>query len=256
MYLVAAHHWQQEEAVVAEAIAAALNILVFEARQKIAGGGPVVITSFADQNQAEELAAKLTHGGIPALVIDTRMVRSHNRRQHASRFELGMETLQVETSGSESLKIDYKTIQLLLIATCSAGQVQTSNTTTQRKFSPGKTLRAGGLPMSKKVKSTEITSSEERDKTLCLYISTGEALVFTRNAIDYSGLGETRQMTCDLNFTYLLNELRRLAPQARYNDRLLTRVGQVQTLGPVLNPESDLDLAFEILSQSLQNEFL
>ena len=38
MYLVAVHRWQQEVTVVAEIIAAALNILVFEARQKITGG--------------------------------------------------------------------------------------------------------------------------------------------------------------------------------------------------------------------------
>ena len=251
MHLVAVHHWQQEEAVVTEAIATALNILVFEARQKITGGGPVVIANFADQSQAAELATKLTHEGVPALVIDTRLVRGNNRRQHTRSFELGAEALQVETLSGEPLKIGYETIQLLLIASCSTGQIQTSETTTQRKFSLGKTLLAGGIPMTKKIKTTETTSSEERDKTLWLYTSTGETLVFTRNAMDYSGLGEVRQITCDLNFNYLLKDLQRLAPQAHYNDRLLTRVGQVQTLGPVLNPESDLDLAFEILSQSL-----
>ncbi|MCD6188037.1 MAG: hypothetical protein J7K09_07715 [Desulfuromusa sp.] len=251
MHLVAVHHWQQEEAVVTEAIATALNILVFEARQKITGGWPVVIANFADQSQAAELATKLTHEGVPALVIDTQLVRGNNRRQHIRSFELGAEALQVETLSGEPLKIGYETIQLLLIASCSTGQIQTSETTTQRKFSLGKTLLAGGIPMTKKIKTTETTSSEERDKTLWLYTSTGETLVFTRNAMDYSGLGEVRQITCDLNFNYLLKDLQRLAPQAHYNDRLLTRVGQVQTLGPVLNPESDLDLAFEILSQSL-----
>ena len=254
MYLVAVHHWQQEEAVVTGAIAAALNILVFEARQKITGGGPAVIANFADQNQAAELATKLTHEGVPALVIDTQLVRENNRRQQTRSFELGSQTLQIETLSGEPLKIGYQTIQLLLIASCSTGQIQTSETTTQRKFSLGKTLLAGGIPMTKKVKSTETTTSEERDKTLWLYTSTGETLVFTRNVMDYAGLGEVRQMTCDLNFNYLLKELQRLAPQALYNDRLLTRVGQVQTLGPVLNPESDLDLAFEILSQSLRSE--
>ncbi len=255
MYLVAIHHWQQEEAGITGTIAAALNILAFEARQKIAGGGPVTIANFADQNQATELATKLIQEGVPALVIDTLLVRGNSRRQHTCSFEFGTETLQVETSSGEPLKIGYQTIDLLLIATCNAGQIQTSETTTQRKFSLGKTLLAGGIPMTKKVKSTETTISEERDKTLWLYTSTGETLVFTRNMMDYSGLGEVRQMTCDLNFNYLLKELQRLAPQAHYNDRLLTRVGQVQTLGPVLNPESDLDLAFEILSQSLRDDF-
>ena len=253
MYLVAIHHWQQETAGVAEVVATALNILVFEARQKIISGEPVVIANFADQNQAEELAVKITAAGVPAWVIDTLKVRNNNLPQHVSRFELGAQTLQVETSTGESLEIDYKTIDLLLIAICSAGQTETTNTTVERKFSLGKTLLSGGIPMTKKVKTTEILSTEERDKTFWLYTRSGETLIFTCNAMDYTGLGEARQITRELNFAYLLKELQRLAPQAHYNDQLLTRVGQAQVLGQVLNPESDLDLAFAILSQSLRN---
>ena len=253
MYLVAIHQWQQETTEVAEIVAAALNILVFEARQKVIGGEPVVIASFADQNQAEELAIKITDAGIPAWVIDTLKVRNNKLQQHASRFELGAQTLQVTTSTGESLEIDYKTIDLLLIAICSAGQTETTNTTVERKFSLGKTLLSGGIPMTKKVKTTEILSTEERDKTFWLYTRSGETLIFTCNAMNYTGLGEARQITLDLNFTYLLKELQRLTPQAHYNDQLLTRVGQAQVLGQVLNPESDLDLAFAILSQSLRN---
>ncbi len=253
MYLVAIHQWQQETTEVAEIVAAALNILVFEARQKVIGGEPVVIASFADQNQAEELAIKITDAGIPAWVIDTLKVRNNNLQQHVSRFELGAQTLQVETSTGESLEIDYKTIDLLLIAIGGVGQIETTNTTVQRKFSLGKTLLSGGIPMTKKVKTTETLATEERDKTFWLYTRSGETLIFTCNAMNYTGLGEARQITLDLNFTYLLKELQRLAPQAHYNDQLLTRVGQAQMLGQVLNPESDLDLAFAILSQSLRN---
>ena len=252
MYLVAIHHWPQEATVV-ETIAAALKILVFEARQKIIGGGPVVIASFAELNQAEELAKKLINAEIPALVIDTQQIRSQSRQQHVSSFKLGTQTLQIEIPGSEHLEIGYETIEMLLIATCSTGQMETSNTTIQRKFSLGKTLLAGGIPMTKKVKTTEILSSEERDMTLWLYTDSGETLVFTRNVMNYTGLGEAQKMTRDLNFTYLLTELKRLAPQAHYNDQLLKRAGQAQVLGQVLNPESDLDLAFEILSQSIKN---
>ncbi len=253
MYLVAIHQWQQETTEVAEIVAAALNILVFEARQKVIGGEPVVIASFADQNQAEELAIKITDAGIPAWVIDTLKVRNNNLQQHVSRFELGAQTLQVETSTGESLEIDYKTIDLLLIAIGGVGQTETTNTTVERKFSLGKTLLSGGIPMTKKVKTTETLATEERDKTFWLYTRSGETLIFTCNAMNYTGLGEARQITHDLNFTYLLKELQRLAPQAHYNDQLLTRVGQAQVLGQVLNPESDLDLAFAILSQSLRN---
>lgn len=254
MYLVAIHHWPQETAKVAEIVAAALNILVFEARQKIIGGEPIALASFSDQNKADELAKKITSAGIPAWVVDTHKVRNSNLPKHASRFELGTQILQVEISTGESLEIGYETIDLLLIATCSGGQIETTKTTVQRKFSLGKTLLSGGIPLTKKVKTTETLTSEEREKTFWLYTRTGETLIFTCNAVDYAGLGKARQLTRELNFTHLLKELQRMAPQARYNDQLLTRGGQAQILGQVLNPARDLDLAFAILSQSLRVE--
>jgi hypothetical protein len=68
----------------------------------------------------------------------------------------------------------------------------------------------------------------------------------------YDGFGAAMKLSRELNFAYLKSELRRLCPEAVYDDRLLNRLGQVRLLGPALNPESSLDLAFEILARSLQ----
>jgi hypothetical protein len=77
-------------------------------------------------------------------------------------------------------------------------------------------------------------------------------VVFSRATMSYDGLGDAMQVSCDLNFGYLKNALRRLAPQATYNDLLLKRAALVKVLGPALSPEADLDLAFEILARSLR----
>ena len=69
MHLVVAHNWKKEPVDIARTIAEAMGILIFEAQQKIAAGGPAVLTNFADQNQAEMLAAKLSQNGVPAFVI-------------------------------------------------------------------------------------------------------------------------------------------------------------------------------------------
>jgi hypothetical protein len=68
----------------------------------------------------------------------------------------------------------------------------------------------------------------------------------------YDGLGAAMKLSRELNFTYLISELRRLSPGAAYDDRLLKRVGQTRLLGPALNPETNLDLAAEILARSLR----
>ena len=76
--------------------------------------------------------------------------------------------------------------------------------------------------------------------------------IFDRPVMNYAGLGEALQLTRDLNFAHLKNELKRLAPGARFDDRLLKRAAMIRLLGPALNPEVDHDLAFEILSRSMR----
>ncbi len=251
MYLVIAKNWQKDPAEVAQAIAETLGILVFEARQKITGGPPVTVTFFSDRHQAEETAARLAAQEIEPLIVDTDGVRNDQTLFQVSQFKLGAHALQVESAEGAQLEIDYTNIRLFLLATCSAGQIETMKTTTSRKFSMGRTLLAGGIPMTKKVKQTKITVSSDREKTLWLYSDKDEVVIFNLGKVNYTGLGEKRDLTRDLNFTRLKNELLRLAPHACYDERLLKRAGQVNLLGSALDPEMHLDLAFEILAQSL-----
>ncbi len=252
MYLVIVHDWQKNTAEAAQIIAEALGILVFEARQKITGGNPVTIANFSDQQQAEKIVAQLSRNDVPAFIIDTLAVRDNQQLFQVNQFRLEPQMLQVESLEGRQLDIDYTKIELLLMATCSDGQLETMKTTTSRKFSMGKTLLAGGIPMTKKVKKTEITSREERDKTLWLYSDRSEIVIFNRSRLNYVGLGEARKLTRELNFTHLQNELRRLAPQAVYDERFLKRVGLVNLLGQAFDPETHLDLACEILFQNLK----
>ncbi len=251
MYLVVVYGWQIEEGEAAKAVADTLGILLFEARQKIAGGGPRVLATFADAPPAEALAARLSAAGVPALTIDPVSVRSGTPPFPVRRFVLGREALELESSAGDMCRIDYGTIDLLLVANCSAGQTQTTHTTTERKFSLGKTILSGGLPMTKKVTTEETLTSSERDETLWLYAREWGTVSFNRADLDYSDLGDAMQLTRELNFNRLKTSLRALAPQAGYDDRLLKRAEQVRLIGPSLNPDTDIDLAFEILSRTL-----
>lgn len=250
MHIVAIHGWQKDEDVVARIIADILGLLVFEARQKIVGGGPVVLATFADQSQAEALAARLLRDGIPALVLDTAAMRRQSQPFPVRRFVLAAQELQLESLAGEHCAIAYGTIELLLVATSSL-QRETTATVTERKFSIGKTLLAGGVPMSKKVTHQENVTSVERDETLWLYAQGRATALFARDALNYDGFGSAMQMSRDRNFAQLKNGLRSKAPQAGYDDRLLKAAGIARLLGPSLSPESNLDLACEILARSL-----
>jgi hypothetical protein len=252
MHIVAIHDWPSAEAEVAKIIAEALGCVVFEARQKIAGGGPRVLASFSDPLQADALAAQLSLTGVPALAIDVDAMRSAQQLLHVRRFKLEALALRLEFFEGQRLDIDYGAVDLLLTATSGGERMQTTGTVTERKFSIGKTLLAGGIPMTKKVTREETTTTEERDETLWLYAKGQPAVIFTRGTLNFEGLGSAMQLSRDLNFAFVKKELRRMAPQARYDDRLLQRAGQARLLGPGLNPESHLDLACEILARTLR----
>ena len=106
--------------------------------------------------------------------------------------------------------------------------------------------------MTKQVKTKKVLTVEEREESLWLYTHNRALFIFDRSVMNYDGLGKAMQFTRDLNFTHLKNELKRLASQARFDDRLLKRSAMIRLIGPALNPEVDHDLAFEILSRSLR----
>lgn len=251
MHVVVIHGWQEETAELAQSLAVALGITVFEARQRLIGGGPAVVASFADSHQAEALAAKLNQGGMATLVIDAAAVGSGSGHFVVRRFELGERLLRIETVDGRSAEIAYGEIDLLLPGTRIAGQAE-SMTVTERKFSLGRTILSGGIPMTRKVERQEEVTTEDRTRLLYLYAGNRPQVVFSQSGMTYDGLGASMKMSQELNFAFLTSELRRLSPGAVYDDRLLNRAGQVRLLGPALNPETNLDLSAEILARSLR----
>ncbi len=158
MYLVVLPDWKKELAAVAMIVAEKMGLLAFEARQKLAGGSPVVIATFADQDQARKLVDGLSQAEVPAFLVDTEEVRNGRQPVYVHRFVLGEESLRLESRQGESCELEYRRIDLLLVAICSSGEIQTKSSETSRKFSLGKTLLAGGVPMTKKVKTETIVN--------------------------------------------------------------------------------------------------
>jgi hypothetical protein len=251
VHVVVIHGWKAETTELVQAISGILGILVSEVRQRIIGGGPAVMASFADPQQARALSEKLNQNGIATMVVDAAEISRRANQFICRRFELGEALLRIETSDRQQAEIPYREIGLLLAATSIVAYSETKKVT-ERKFSLGKTILAGGIPMSKKVEHQQRVTIEERGKVLYLYAGDWPLIVFSQDGMIYDGLGAAMKLTRELNFTYVINELRRLCPGAIYDDRLLKRVGQVRLLGPALSPETHLDLAVEILARSLR----
>lgn len=248
MYVVIIHSWREMTIELAQALAAALEATVFDAQQRLIGNGPTVVASFAEPQPAQELLMKLQQTGFEGFVVDDETTHSKNTFFVVRRFELEEKALRIEDADGCKDEIAYSEIDLLLPATRIAGHTET-HTVTDRKFSMGKTLLAGGVPMTKKVKRQEEVSIEERERILYLCARNRPRVICAQSGMVYDSFGAEMKPSQEMNFNFLVSELRRRCPVAVYDDRLLKRAGQVRLLGPTLNPDTNLGLAVEILAR-------
>ena len=251
MFIVAIHDWQQGDVSVIRKVADAMGCLVFEVQQRMAGEGPVVVAQYADGDIAESLQEKLMQADVPAILLDLDEVRSGPSPLIPRRFSFSSQHVRFDMDGGTPFELAFTEIRHILVATTVTTPAEKGEKTTERKFSLGKTVLAGGVPMTKKVVRQSAGVAEEREEVVCLVNRNAPSVFLPKNGLDYSGRGEARQMTRDLNFNYLKKELRSRAGQAIYDDRLLQRAAQVRLLGTRLDPDTHLDLAFKILELSL-----
>jgi hypothetical protein len=158
--------------------------------------------------------------------------------------------LKIEAHNGRQETIPYAEMELVITGTSAVGVRQTK-TIVEKKFSMGKTLLAGGIPMTKKVKRQEEVSSKESEEILYLYAHDRPTAVFSLNGMNYDGFGAEMKLSRKLNFSHLISQLHQLAPGAAFDDRLLNRSNQVRLLGLALGREASLDLAAEILARCL-----
>jgi hypothetical protein len=250
MFVVAIYGWQEETGELAQTLAGALGIMAFEARQRLIGGGPSVVASFAEEQQAKTLADTINDVGIKTIVVDAKPVRLRDCFFFVRRFEFAARELKIESHTGQHVTIRYAEMELLITGTSVVSSSETK-TVVEKKFSLGKTLLSGGIPMTKKVERQEEVSSEESEQLLYLYAHDRPAAVFSLNGLNYDGLGAEMKLSRNLNFAHLLSQIRVHAPGAVFDDRLLSRVNQSRLLGSVQGRATSIDLAAEILAHCL-----
>ena len=250
MFVVAIYGWREETPEMVQALADALGIIVFEARQRLIGGGPSVVASFSDQQQARVIAEKMGRVGIKALIVDATAVRLRSCFFIVRRFKFEDRVLKIEAHNGQQDTLPYAEMGLIITGTSIVG-VNETKTIVEKKFSMGKTLLAGGIPMTKTVKHQEKVSGEESEEILYLYAHDRPTAIFSLTGMNYDGFGAEMKLSRKLNFSHLISQLHLHAPDAAFDDRLLNRNNQVRLLGSVQGREAGLDLAAEILARCL-----
>jgi hypothetical protein len=252
MHIVAVHNLGQDKETHAAAFASALGITRYEAlsRLRSPGDGPFTVAVFADQQRAMQLEEKLRSAGFGAVVLTEAEIIAESTPLIARTFILSEHELAVGTETGRRLNISFQDIRLILRGT---GIVRGTATETvkDRSLSLGRAVLSGGLMLTKTTKTVREVVTEERTAFFNLYAGDHPAVVFRENALVYDSLGPALQSSRALNFSSLIAELRRRAPDAQYDERLLTRPAQVALLGVALNPEEYLSVATVLLAKAL-----
>jgi hypothetical protein len=250
MHVVAIHSLPGQKELLSTALSEALGCTVYEARARLRlpGSGPVIVAVSAAAEPAEELIRKLRVNGFDALLLKEDEIRSGTARFVVRKFRFGDDGLITGTGAGESLAIDYGSIDLFIRGT-SIAQVTGKETVKEKKFDPGLALLTSGMKMTKTTEKILERTTQTREGFLLIYAGEHPVLLLREGGLSYDSLGTALQPTRQANFSHLIGELRRRCPEAPYDDRLLTRAGQIQVLGPLLSPEEHLDIAISLLAK-------
>lgn len=248
MHVVAINRLQGPVDQLASSLAAALGITPFEARSRVMvpGGGPAVVGAFAESAAADACARCLHEAGFATLVLDSSAAARNDNRFDVYRIRFGIEGIEAVERGGGLRTIPFDAITLLLRGTAFGHAVE-SNVTREKKFSPGRAVLSGGLLLRKTVETVTETTTPYQKLFLMIYASEYPPLVLNPGQMDFSTLGSNLRLTREANFAWICAELRRRCASAAWDDRLQTRQGQAQLLGPTLSPEVYLGLAIALL---------
>lgn len=239
MNIVAVHYAPGQGETMVEILAGALDKTHYEARARLSSpeGGPVVVASFAEIEPAWVFAGRLRVNGVRPILLTPDDIESDAQRFLVRGFELGEQGLTVVSRRGETAEIDLGNVDLILRGTRIAKKVETEDT--------------GVFQMTRARRKSRQVTREERDDFFHLYSMGHPPLVFRANDLDYRSLGTALHPSVTENFNILLAELRRLLPQARYDERLANRLSRARVLGPSLT-EDHLDIAVSLMARVLR----
>ncbi len=250
MYIAAIYGLKEDRQEAAQRLAAALGVAGYDAVARLHAPGDILaLGAFADKGPAISLLERLRAGGFNGTLLGPEEIAAETSLQPVRRFELREAGICVHTA-KETMDIPYPGIRLIL-----RGNRFESTTTTEtiktRSLSLERAILSSGLMLTKTTKETVRKTTEERTGFVNLYSEGGLAVQLREDALSFDCLGPLRKLSRSASFATLVDELRRRAPKALFDDRLLSRAGQKALLGPALNPERQAGAAIALVAKVL-----
>jgi hypothetical protein len=192
---------------------------------------------------ADALAARLRAAKVAVLSLPAD-VPGDESRHIARSFSFEKEQLVLSTAAGEPLALPYQEIQVL-VRGIRLHHRSATRTETKRKLDIGKALLTQGLMLTKVEKREVTTHTEAPEHLLLVYAGESVGAIYEEE-VTFQGLGKELQPARVANMGVITEKLRKLAPQARYDERLV-RLGR----RPLPFEGDPIDVVAEILRRSL-----
>lgn len=226
----------------------------YDARMLLSPGIPALVLATPDKQKALSLLAHLRSEGHDALAFDTSAVISSS--EMVSPRIVAIEPTALVPRRPQGAPLWFEDVGVMLRATHETA-VDATEETTKRKFSAGRAMLTGGVVMTKKKTQTSSSHAYDKHEVLYVFAPGGKPPWLIRDTgTRYEGLGEKLAATERANFLTVVDLLRKGAPAAVYDERLvgrkiperLARIA-VQGMGsPQARIESSNDAAMDMLA--------
>jgi len=200
-------------------VAAVVGSSAYDVRLILNGGLPAVVLVTDDGARAARVVAELALQGHRAFTCDRASITPSAKMTAIRVIDFGPDGIAPAEGLRE--RFPYSDILCILRAT-HAKTTEVVSQVKERKLRPGMAIATGGLIMTKTT-SREVRSTEEqRQQALYIFRRNGQApWILRERETNYSGLGSKLAPSAVQNFATAIQELRALAPQAAYDERLL-----------------------------------
>jgi hypothetical protein len=204
------------------ALVTAAGMTAAEARMRLAPEPPALLAR-VPADRAAALVEGLGRAGLVALAIEE-SVPAESDRFSARSFVFEDTGARFTARSGETLTLPWDTVRLVLRGV-RAARTTTEHTETTRKFSVGRAVLTSGLVMTRKTTSTVHGLQESSEQLVLVHGDAGERVILGEATVEFSGLGPLLQPARTANMGVIAEELKRRAPRAFHDDRLV-RLGR------------------------------
>jgi hypothetical protein len=209
------------DAALVSGVATAINRTPYQTRLLLAGEVPKIIAHCDNAEGSQSLIRSLRNLGLAAIGCADRELRRLPRPFRAQILEFREKEVLFRDSANREKKIAGQSVFLVLTGRIES-YLEMETTKQKMKFSLGRTLLMGGIPIWRPVDERTKTHSMQAECFTRLYeLHSGEPSVdIFQKHVNYSFLGEDVATSSLANFDTLVRRLRQAFPQAIFDDRL------------------------------------